>query len=168
MENFHHGLRWYVIRTKPCNEKLAQSYLNQHGITTFLPWMEMCKTTIHKRLKPLFPNYLFAQFDVHHSYPLVRWGKGVNTIVGFGKFPTPVSDDVLSILKDRTDEDEIVKKAYELNKNDPIIIKSGPLQDLLGVFDRWVSDSGRVKVLLNLIGYQPSVELHYSQLEKTC
>lgn len=169
MGSFQTGLHWYVVRTKPRNEERAQSYLGQHGIETFLPWMETFKFNTGKsikKFKPLFPNYLFAQFDLQQNYPLVKWGKGVNEILGFGKYPTPIADEVLSIIKSRTDEKNIVKKAYNLNKNDRIRITSGPLKDLLGIFDRWVSDSGRVRILLNLIGYQPRVELHYSQVEK--
>jgi len=171
MESFQTGLRWFVVRTKPRNEERAQSYLLQHGINTFLPWMETSQSNAGKAiktLKPLFPSYLFAQFDLMQNYPLVKWGKGVNKILGFGKYPTPIADEVLSIIKSRTDEKNIVKKAYNLNKDDRIRITSGPLKDLLGIFDRWVSDSGRVRILLNLIGYQPRVELHYSHLEKVC
>ena len=166
MNTFPTGLHWYVIRTKPHNEEVAQSYLNNHGITTFLPWMESLKNISDKIVKPLFPGYLFAQFDLKESYPLVKWGKGVNRILGYGRYPTSLDDTVISIIKSRTDEKNIVRKAYHLNKNDTIRIRSGPLKDLLGIFDRWLSDSGRVRVLLNLIGYQPKLELHYSQVER--
>ncbi len=168
-ESFPTGLRWYVVRTKPRNEERAKSYLEQHGLNTFLPWMETSQFSLGKAIKnskPLFPNYLFAQFNLEQDYPLVKWGKGVNKILGFGKYPTPIADEVLSIIKNRADENNIVKKAYNLTKDDHIKITSGPLKDLLGIFDRWVTDSGRIRILLNLIGYQPGVELHYSQLEK--
>ena len=39
-------------------------------------------------------------------------------------------------------------------------------KDLLGVFERWTSECDRVKILLNLLGYQPSAELHFSMIEK--
>ena len=168
-ESFPTGLHWYVVRTKPLNEERAQSYLEHHGITTFLPWMETFKFnkgSSIKKLKPLFPNYLFAQFNLMQNYPLVKWGKGVHKILGFGKYPTPIADEVLLIIKSRTDENNIVKKAHNLNKDDLVRIISGPLKDLLGIFDQWISDSGRVRILLNLIGYQPKVELHYSKVEK--
>ena len=171
-ELFPSGLYWYVVRTKPRNEERTLSYLEQNGINTFLPWMETSQFNSGKEiqtLKPLFPGYLFAQFDLMQNYPLVRWGRGVNKVLGFGKYPTPISDEVVSIIKSRTDDDNnIVKRAYNINKDDQIRITSGPLKDLMGIFERWVSDSGRVKVLLNLIGYQPQVELHYSQVEKIC
>ncbi len=171
MEHFPTGLRWYVLKTKPRNEERAQSYLEQHGIETFLPLMETSQSNEgngSKKVKPLFPSYLFAEFDVEQNYPLVKWGKGINKILGFGKYPTPLSNEALSIIKNRVDVKGVVKKAYNLNKNDHIRITSGPLKDLLGIFDRWISDSGRVRILLNLIGYQPKVELHYSQLERAC
>ena len=168
MDTFPSGLHWYVIRTKPRSEELAQSYLSCHGITTFLPWMQTLANKSEKDLNPLFPGYLFAKFDVRKSYPLVKWGKGINTILGYGRYPTPLAEEVISIIKSRTDEKNVVKIAYQLSKNDCVRIRSGPLKDLLGMFDRWVSDSGRVRVLLNLIGYQASVDLHYSQLEKLC
>jgi transcription antitermination factor NusG len=47
-----------------------------------------------------------------------------------------------------------------------IRIKTGPLKDLLGIFERWISDSERVRILLNMVGYQPVVEMHYSMIEK--
>ena len=169
IDSFPRGLRWYVVNTKPRNEKQSQNYLQEHGIETFLPLMETSQCNLRKKprvLKPLFPNYLFAYFDLQHSYPIVKWGKGVNHILGFGRYPTPIADDVLSLIKNRTDEEDIVKKAYNFEKNDRIKITSGPLKDLLAIFERWVSDSGRVRVLLNVIGYQPKVELHYSQLER--
>ena len=81
------GTRWYVLRTKPKSEERADNYLHQHGIETFLPWIETPRYisgTQNKLLTPLFPGYLFARFDLMESYTLVRWGKGVNTILGFG------------------------------------------------------------------------------------
>jgi transcription antitermination factor NusG len=59
-----------------------------------------------------------------------------------------------------------VRAKHHFEPNDVVRIKTGPLKDLLGIFERWVSDNDRVRVLLNLIGYQPAVEMHYSMIEK--
>jgi hypothetical protein len=40
------------------------------------------------------------------------------------------------------------------------------MKDILGIFDYWTSDEGRVRVLLNFLNYQASVELHHSFIEK--
>jgi transcription antitermination factor NusG len=47
-----------------------------------------------------------------------------------------------------------------------IRIKTGPLKDLLGIFERWMPDGERVRILLSLMSYQPVVEMHYSMIEK--
>lgn len=160
---------WYVIQTKPKKEGEAGSYLSTKGVEIFSPLIETFATRngrMIKGLKPLFPSYIFAKFDLEQNYPLVRWARGVKKVLGFGEYPTPVSEEVVEIIKRRTDSNNIVRRTYHFEPNDLIRIKSGPLKELLGIFDRWVSDSDRVRVLLSLIGYQPAVELHYSMVEK--
>jgi transcriptional antiterminator RfaH len=121
---------------------------------------------MNKELKPLFPGYIFGKFDLEKNYPLVRWGRGVKKVLGFGGYPTSVSEEIVEIIKERTDTEGIVRVKQNFKANDVIRIKTGPLKDLLAIFERWVSDSERVRILLNLIGYQPAVEMHYSMIEK--
>ena len=161
---------WFVIQTKPKKEEEAKSYLSMKGVEIFFPLMEhflIRNGSLNKGLRPLFSGYMFGKLDLEQDYSLVRWGRGVKKILGLGgNYPTPVSEEVVEIIKRRTDSNGIVRKSYHFEANDRIRIKSGPLKDLLGIFERWVSDSERVRVLLNLIGYQPEVELHYSMIEK--
>jgi transcriptional antiterminator RfaH len=160
---------WYVIQTKPKKEEEATSYLSTRGVEIFSPLIEsfaVRNERMSKEFKPLFPNYIFGNFDLERNYPLVRWGRGVKRVLGFGGYPVPVAEEVIELIKKRTDGNGIIKKTHQFEPNDVVRIKSGPLRDLLGIFERWVSDSERVRVLLNLIGYQPAVELHCSMIEK--
>lgn len=160
---------WYVIQTKPKREEEAKSYLSTKGIEIFHPLMEsfvLRKGRTNKELKPLFPGYVFGKFDLERSYTLVRWATGVKKILGFGEYPTPISDAVVEIIKERTDAYGIVRIRHDFKPNDVIRIKTGVLRDVLGIFERWISDSDRVRILLNLIGYQPAVEIHHSMIEK--
>ena len=160
---------WYVIQTKPKKEGEADSYLSTRGVEIFNPLMEtfaLRSGRMNKELKPLFPGYIFGKFDLEQNYPLVRWGRGVKKVLGFGGYPTSISEEVVEIIKERTDTEGIVRLKQNFKANDVIRIKTGPLKDLLGIFERWVSDNERVRILLNLIGYQPAVEIHYSMIEK--
>lgn len=160
---------WYVIQTKPKKEEEATSYLSNKGVEIFGPLIEAFTTRnvrVTKELKPLFPGYIFGRFDLEQNYPLVRWGRGVKCVLGFGGYPIPVSEEIIQIIKERTDDQGVVRVKQDYKPNDVIRIKTGPLKDLLGIFERWVSDKERVRVLLNLIGYQPAVEMHYSMIEK--
>jgi transcriptional antiterminator RfaH len=162
-------MKWYVIQTKPKKEEGAKLYLSTKGVEVFSPLIETFvprNGKMNKELKSLFPNYIFAKFELEKNYPLVRWARGVKKILGFGGYPVPISEEVIELIKKRTDENGIVKKTHHFVANDVVRIKTGPLRELCGIFDRWVSDSERVKVLLNLIGYQPAVEIHYSMIEK--
>ncbi len=167
--NSTNPLKWYVIQTKPRKEEEARTYLTDRGLKILSPLMESFGTKngrINKELKPLFPSYIFGRFDLDTNYPLVRWARGVKKVLGFGGYPTSISEDVVDLIKKRMDENGIVRRSRCFQPNDMIRIKSGPLRDLLGIFESWVSESERVRVLLNLIGYQPTIELHYSMLEK--
>ena len=160
---------WYVIQTKPKKEEEATSYLSTKGIEVFSPRIEafnLRNARLTKEPKPLFPGYIFGKFTLEQNYPLVRWGRGVKCILGFGGYPTPISEEVIELIKERTDESGIVRKTHHFEPNDLVRIKSGPLRELLGIFDRWVSDGERVRILLNAIGYQPTIEIHYSLIEK--
>jgi transcriptional antiterminator RfaH len=160
---------WYVIQTKPKKEEEAKSYLSTKGVEIFNPLMEtflLRNGRMNKELKPLFPNYMFGKFDLDQNYPLVRWAKGVKKVLGFGEYPTPIPEEVVEIIKERTDTHGIVRLKCHFQANDLIRIKTGPLKDLLGIFERWISDSERVRILLNMVGYQPVVEMHYSMIEK--
>ncbi|HUL22592.1 MAG TPA: transcription termination/antitermination NusG family protein [Thermodesulfobacteriota bacterium] len=160
---------WYVIQTKPKKEEEAKSYLSTKGVEVFNPLMEtflLRNGRMNKELKPLFPNYIFGKFDLDLNYPLVRWARGVKKVLGFGEYPTPVSEEAVEIIKERTDTHGIVRLRCHYQTNDLIRIKSGPLKDLLGIFESWISDSDRVRILLNLVGYQPVVEMHHSMIEK--
>jgi len=162
-------LHWYVVQTKPKKEKSTISYLSLNGIEVFNPLIEAFTSRngrSSKELKPLFPGYIFGKFDVEQNYRLVRWARGVKKILGFEGYPTPISDEVVRVIKERTDPLGIFRVKHHFESNDVVRIKTGPMKDLLGIFDRWLSDRERVWILLRLIGYQPAVEIHCSMIEK--
>ena len=160
---------WYVIQTKPKEEEKATSYLSTEGVEMFHPLIETFASKnmrMSKELKPLFPGYIFGRFDLEKNYPLVRWARGVKNILGFGGYPTPISEEVVRAIKERTDPQGILRVKNRFEPNDLVRIKTGPMKDLLGVFERWLPDHERVRILLRFIGYEPAVEIYCSMIEK--
>ena len=159
---------WYVIYTKQGKEDDVKGYLTRKGLEIFNPLVKAFslgrRTSVE--LKPLFPNYIFGRFDLNESYPLVRWAQGVRKVLGFGGYPAPVSEEAIEIIKKRVDEKGVARIRHRFEANDSVRIRSGSLKDLIGIFEGYVSDSDRVRILLNLIGYQPAVELNDSMIEK--
>jgi len=55
---------------------------------------------------------------------------------------------------------------YRFHPQEAVVVRSGPLKDLYGIFDRYVDEGGRVRILLSLVGYSAAVELESEQIAK--
>ena len=161
--------RWFVIQTKPGNEHRVESNLSNQEIEVFLPLLETFQYFSGKmirKIKPLFPNYLFARLDIDFHYYKVKWTRGVSRILGNGVEPVPISEKVIQTIKDRMGKDNLVKLEEEWKEGDLVRINSGPFKELVGIFHKKMSDNGRVRILLNLIGVHVSVQIPQWQLKK--
>ena len=78
----------------------------------------------------------------------------------------PISEKVIQTLKDRTGKDNLVAVEEEWQEGDIAQVTSGPFKELMGVFQKRVSDKGRVRILLNLIGVDVPVQISQWQLKK--
>jgi transcriptional antiterminator RfaH len=160
---------WYVIHTKPGNEHRAENNLSNQGIEIFLPLIESqqyCCGRMLKKIKPLFPNYLFARLDIELHYYKVKWTRGVSKILGNGNEPLPVSERVIQKIREKMGKDNFVKLEEEWKEGDIVQITSGPFRELMGIFQKKISDKGRIRILLSLIGVDVPIQISQWQLKK--
>ena len=163
------NMKWYVIRTKPGDEHRVETHLINQGIETFLPLLETYQYYNGKtiqRIKALFPNYLFARLDLNVHYYKVKWTRGVNKILGSGNGPVSISEKVVQTIKERAGSDNLVKLEEEWKEGDVVQITSGPFKELMGIFQKKMSDNGRVRILLSLIGADISVQISQWHIKK--
>jgi transcriptional antiterminator RfaH len=161
--------QWFVIHTKPSNENRVETNLSNQEIEVFLPLLETFQYTNGKmvpKIKPLFPNYLFAKLDIDVHYYKVKWTRGVSKILGVGSGPIPISKKVIQTIQERMGENNLVKLEDGLERGHLIQFTSGPFKDLMGVFDKRMSDGKRVRVLLGLIGVDVPVQVSRYQIKK--
>ena len=161
--------RWYVIHTKPGNEHRVETNLSNQEVEVFLPLLETFQHSsgkIVQKIKPLFPNYLFAKLDIDLHYYKVKWTRGVGKILGVGSESIPISEKVIQTIKARMGEDNLVKLDDGLEEGNIVQFTSGPFRDLMGVFDKRMSDGKRVRVLLSLIGVDVPVQVSRYQIKK--
>lgn len=160
---------WYVIQTKPANEHRVEAHLSNQEIAVFLPMLETFHCLDGKmipKIKPMFPSYLFARLDLPAAYYKVKWTRGVNKILGTGSEPIPVSEKVIQTLRQRMGENNVVRLDDGLEEGNVVQFTSGPFKDLMGIFDKEMSDGGRVRILLSLIGVDASVQVSRHQIKK--
>lgn len=163
------NLKWYVIQTKPKCERRVETHLFHQEIETFLPMFKSFNSLNEDAIqgvKPLFPNYLFAKLDLDVHYYKVKWTRGVVKIVGIGNGPIPLSENVIQAIKERVGEDNLVKLDDGLEEGSLVQFVSGPFKELVGVFNRKISDGKRVRILMSLIGVDVFIQVPRWQIKK--
>ena len=160
--------KWFVVQTKSKQEDHSLSHLRDKAVEVYLPKMEVMTFHARKRTmsrKPLFPCYLFVRIDAANMLNKVRWTKGIVRVLLNFIHPVPVDDEIIGKIRDLEDSDGIIRfKPSQEHKR--VRITRGPFKDITGIIDYWSSDRERVKVLLDIISYQASVELHPSLIER--
>jgi len=162
---------WYVVNTNPREEVVAIAKLRQGGFEVYQPLMQ--KYVFHARKKtlkkvPLFPNYIFVNSeDTDAELFKVKWCRGVRRMLIDNNNPVPISSGFVDMLKDIETKGEcVIKKPVEYEKGELVRVMSGPMKDVIGIFDSWDSDEGRVRILVEIVNQRAKVVLHSSMLEK--
>ena len=161
---------WFVAQLRPNGLAKARAHLRRQRFESFSP--ERMGTRPHQgrlmqRRQPLFPGYLFVQFD-----PATPGWTAINSTRGIGRLllqdprrPRPLPESLIAGLQARCGPDELLKPADDLEVGEQIRILSGPFADFITQVDQ-IPDSERVGVLLDLMGRDVRTSLHRSQVSK--
>ena len=146
---------WYLIKTKPRQEKIAKQNLKNQGYGVFCPMSK-----INNRLVVLFPGYLFVQLNEKtQNWSPINSTKGVSHFVKFGSNFAKVPISVIEFIK--TNQHITVEKLKNLNKfkpGDKVQISDGTFKNWVAVFKCYKPDE-RVILLMNLLGREQSLSI---------
>lgn len=96
---------WYLVHTKPRQEKCALQNLQRQGYQCYLPMLPVEKNPPGSPAatgEPLFPRYLFiqlAQGDSARSWAPIRSTRGVNRPVCSRSGPVRVDNNLIDLLR---------------------------------------------------------------------
>lgn len=155
-------LAWYCLRSQLRHETTAAARLRQEGIEVFLPRIRFKKASARGPVwvtEALFPGYLFAHFDWQTSQRLVRHAPGVSTIVSFGSHVPVVPTGIVAALRQNIGGQELHVIPHEMNPGDVVQIAGGVLHGLSAVVTQVMPSRERVRVLLEFLGRQTTVEV---------
>ena len=161
--------KWYVVYTKPSAEDMARDHIERKEISVFLPKIREYHYSSkgkQAKIKPLFPNYLFAHMNYPDDYYKVIWAKGVRRIVGNGAEPIPLDDSIVDFLKTQTKEKGFIQPLSQLKMGDAVRVRNGPLAGFIGIIDGSIDEKGRIKVLMDFLKQGARIEVPYSYLER--
>jgi len=99
------------------------------------------------------------------SWYVVRNTPGVTGFVGSGTRPVPLSEDEVSkILRRMEDEQPRIKVNFRVGET--VRIMDGPFADFMAVVDELSLERGKVRLLVSFFGRETPVEMDFMQVEK--
>ncbi|MCL1861148.1 MAG: transcription/translation regulatory transformer protein RfaH [Proteobacteria bacterium] len=163
-------MHWYLIHTKPRQEKKALLNLERQGYTCYLPMIRIekllwCKLVVVN--EALFSRYLFIRMGLDgkdKSWSPIRSTVGVSRLVRFGERPAQVDDRLVEELKSR-EESLLSEPARLFNPGDTVRIAEGPFSGFDAIYH--MSDGAqRAHVLIDMLSKSVSLQLDSGSLRK--
>lgn len=173
-------MKWYVIHTQTGAEEKARAGLESRMATTNLkdyigeivvPTEQVSE--IHsgkKRItsRKFFPGYILVHMEMNkESWYLVKTTPGITGFIGPGRRPTPISDEEVQQIIQRTEDTETKpspKITFEVGE--AVRISEGPFANFSGSVMEVFPDRGKLKVSVSIFGRSTLVEMEYWQVEK--
>lgn len=148
---------WYLLFTKPQKETQVNRLVQNRGLETFFPALQIDRGYGRGlRVQPFFPHYLFFRADLSQEISTgLQWLPGVRSLVSFGGHAAAVPDEVVAALQqqfERKVEQTLHPAEWLYKPGDQIRIVKGPFKDMEAIFQKGLSGTDRVQILLNLLG----------------
>lgn len=168
-DNRNAGAQWYVARTQPCKEAIAEINLGNQGVRTFLPrfWKTLRRfKSFEDKLRPLFPGYIFF----HSARDPALWRSisgtlGVSHVVwGDGRQPRPVPDAFMAELLSACDAGVMTRVTTGLEVGARVQINRGPFSNVLATITG-LSDAGRITLFMDIMG-GITAKMHANEMER--
>jgi transcription antitermination factor NusG len=151
---------WYVLTVKMGREATVRDILEQFGYVVFVPSVTESRRysdRLKKVQQPLFPGYVFSQFDSKRKVPILRVSH-VMGIVGDRSGPIAVpEEEIIGVQKAL--ENLIPCQPWPFLKvGQPVRIIAGPLCGVRGRLER-VKGEMRVVIGISLLQRALAVEV---------
>jgi len=163
-------MHWYLVHTKPRQEKIALENLERQGYQCYLPTMQAQKIRLGELTyvpEALFPRYLFIRLGHEQSsksWGPIRYTTGVSRLVSFGAEPAKVDDAlVLGIQAQEARSKESPEPLF--SAGDRVQINNGAFAGVEGVF-QMADGNQRVFVLIEMISKPLSIAVAPASLRK--
>jgi transcriptional antiterminator RfaH len=152
---------WYTIYTKAGKEDSVTFLLRNAGIDVLnakLKSSRFRQNRLVELIEPLFPCYIFADFEKEKYAHMITYTRGIRYIVG-KQNPITVSNEIITAIKDNLKQgDIIIPSPLKFCRGDKVLVKDGPFKNFIGIFEREIRGPERVMVLLDAIHYRLDID----------
>src|SRR5260370_4007080 len=139
---------WFCIRTQPKHEHIAAGHLKKEpDIEVYLPRIRFKRPSRRGPVwvtEALFPNYLFARFDLAVWLRKVHHAQGVRGVLHFGDRWPAIPAGGIEDLRATVGADQVHVIMAELHPGETVVISVGAFDGLEGGVTRLVPGRERV------------------------
>lgn len=146
---------WYAIHSQPHKEDQLAKQLHAYNIEVFYPNISVIPVNPRsKNTRPFFPGYMFIRSDLKSTgittFQRMPYATG---LVEFGGEPAEVPDTLIAALQKHMINYQDTEKpaGVEFQSNEVVSIDNGILQGYEAIFNKHISGSDRVKVLIKIL-----------------
>lgn len=162
-------IAWYLIYTKPRQERVALQNLSRQRYTAYLPLLrhrQRRQAAYVPVVGPMFPRYLFVYLDDQlDDWGPIRSTVGVANLVRFGGKAARLPVDFVATLRERVDDDGVQTRPERvLRPGDRVRICEGAMAGYEAVFQA-TSSRERVLLLLQVAGLAARIQVAASTVE---
>lgn len=126
-------MAWYVLYTKPRNEKKVSTMLATRGFNVFCPLKVEVKQWSDRKKKvsePVFRSYVFVELPDYEKYNIdVLMVPGVVRFIWWNGQPGVVRDDEIRVVKDFLEDYKDAEVLVTFSKGQNVVIKEGLLKE---------------------------------------
>jgi transcriptional antiterminator RfaH len=156
--------RWAVLRAQAHREAFVAQSVSSRGVECYVPVRPSVRTPANPTI--LFPGYVFAQVALDSDDLLrIRSAPGVAYLLPRAGTPTLLPDLLISAIRAKEHELRARRNEHEFVNGEQVRVLSGPFKWVEGIFDRKLSASGRVRILLDLASGGVAVQMAAQDLE---
>jgi transcription antitermination factor NusG len=157
---------WYVIHTKPRNEKKVFEQIVNKEIEAFLPLIQTVRYWSDRKKKlmvPLFPSYVFVNTNENERIRAISNTYGAMRYVIYQKRPAIVSDkEILNIKLSLQLPDKIKIEEKKISEGDLVEITGGIFRGLTGYIKEI---RGHYKLIVNIMELNSTFSVQLSSSE---
>ena len=128
--------RWYALYVRSRHERVVEIGLRGKGYPAFSPFYRTKRKRVDRIAEvdvPLFPGYVFCNFDSGKRLPILTT-PGIVGVVGPGNRPEPIEDHEIASIRTIALSGRPVQPWPFLRAGQRIRLQAGPLVGAEGIF----------------------------------
>ena len=152
--------RWFAVRVRSNQERIAQAHLRERGYEEFAPSYKSERRWSDRKKEIdqfLFPGYVFCRFNPQDRLPVLT-APGVVDLVGFGNIPEPIAEEEIERVRRMVEFGLLVTPFHFVEVGQAVLIERGPLAGVEGILAE-VKGKCRLVVSISLLKRSVSAEV---------